>query len=164
MLDALTDSQFFAIILIAFLIWIGMRAIRPRTIRYRQLYILPSVFLAISFNQLFNSYTFSIVGLLAWLVAALSAGVMSWRSAEKTQIQIERKAGRIGLPGTWLTLSLVLVFITARLYFGRQLSVTPQLRSDFAFTAQILAISGVVTGYYLGRSCSFLLRYFRTAA
>jgi hypothetical protein len=164
MLDAFTDKPFLAIALIAFLIWVGVRAIKPRTIRYRQLYILPSVFLAISANQLFNAYAFSATGILAWAITTSVAGIVSWRLAEKAPIDIQREAGRIGLPGTRVTLSLILIFIAARLYFGRQLYSIPELRNDPGFTAQILAMTGIVSGYYLGRSGSFLIRYFRNHA
>ncbi len=164
MLDAFSDRPLLAIALIAFLVWVGVRAIKPRIIRYRQLYILPSVFVAISANQLFNSYSFSLIGFIAWAIATLAAGIISWRNAQQTQIQIDRGAGKIDLPGTWITLSLILLFIAARLYFGRQLYAHPDLRTDPVFTGQILAITGLVTGYYLGRSGSFLIRFFRTAA
>lgn len=164
MLDSLTDMPLFVIFLIVFLIWIGVRAIKPRSIRYRQLYILPSVFLAISANQMFNSYPMSETVFQAWSAATILAGIFSWQLAQKTPIHIDRDAGRIELPGTWVTLSLILAFIGARLYFGRQLYVSPEMRMDELFTAQILAMTGLVTGYYLGRSGSFLIRFFRTAA
>ena len=164
MLDALTHRPLMAIILVAFLLWIGVRAVRPRTIRYRQLYILPSVFLAISANQMFLTYAVEIWGFLAWVATTILACGVSWRMSEKTSIHIDRSAGTIELPGTWVTLSLILLFIGARLYFGRQLYSIPELRNDPGFTAQILAMTGIVSGYYLGRSGSFLIRYFRNHA
>jgi len=164
MIYVLTNMPWLAIILIVFLIWVGVRAIGPRTIRYRQLYILPSTFMVISANQIFNSYNVNLGGFLAWSAATLVAGGISLWIAEKTPINFDKLAGTIDLPGTWVTLSLILIFIAARIYFGRQLYVTPELRADVNFTAKIVAMTGLVTGYYLGRSGSFLIRYFRAEA
>ena len=100
---------------------------------------------------------------MAWVAAVAVAGGISWWMAERTPIRIDRGSKTIDLPGTWVTLSLILVFIGARLYFGRQLHVTPELRFDANFTANILAMTGTVTGYYLGRSSAFLSRFFRTS-
>lgn len=162
MLDALSNKPWLALSMIAFLVWIGVRALAPRSIRYRQLYILPSVFLFISANQMFNTYATGILGFVVWACAIFLAGVISWRIAQKTPIEIDKAVGRIELPGTRMTLSLILIFIGARLYFGRQMYSLPNLRYDEGFIAQILAMTGFVTGYYLGRSTSFLIRYFRT--
>lgn len=160
MLNSLSDRPVLTLALIAFLIWVGLRALKPRTIRYRQLYILPSVFLVISANQLFNSYPFSPIGLTVWVVMTGLAGIVSWRMAQDTSIGIDREKGRIDLPGTRITLSLMLLFIAARLYFGRQLFLHPELKTAPEFTSQIVAMSGLITGYYLGRSGSFLKRFF----
>ena len=156
MFDAIIDRPLLANILILFLIWIGVRAIKPRAIRYRQLYILPSVFLAVSANQLFSAYAFSTAALLSWIAATIVAGVASWRMAEKTPIQIKRETGMIELPGTWITLAIILVFIATRFYIGRQLSVSPELRADEGFITWILVSTGIICGYYLGRSASFM--------
>ena len=161
MIYALTNMPVLAIALIVFLIWVGVRAINPRTIRYRQLYILPSTFMVISANQIFNSYNVNLGGFLAWSAATVVAGGISLWIAGKTPINFDKLTGTIDLPGTWVTLSLILIFIGARIYFGRQLYVTPELRADVNFTAKIVAMTGLVTGYYLGRSGSFLIRYFR---
>ncbi|NQU56993.1 MAG: hypothetical protein HQ513_07145 [Rhodospirillales bacterium] len=161
MIYTLTNMPVLAIVLIVFLVWIGVRAIAPRTVRFRQLYILPSTFMVISANQIFNSYNVSLGGFLAWSAATVVAGGISLWIAERTPINFDRLAGTIDLPGTWVTLSLILIFIAARIYFGRQLYVTPELRTDVSFTAKIVTMTGLVTGYYLGRSGSFLIRYFR---
>jgi len=161
MIYILSNMPVLAIFMIGFLVWVGVRAINPRAIRYRQLYILPSTFMIISANQIFNSYNVSLGGFLAWSAATVVAGGISLWIAEKTPINFDRIAGTIDLPGTWVTLSLILIFICARIYFGRQLYVTPELRTDVRFTAKIVATTGLVTGYYLGRSGSFLNRYFR---
>ncbi len=121
------------------------------------------MFPTISINQLLYSYDFSVFGVIAWGIAALSMGIVSWKLAEKMQIRIQRKEGRNELPGTWMTISLISIFIVTRLYFGRQLFTSPELRYDIAFSVQVLAVTGLITGYYLGRSASFLARYFRTA-
>ena len=164
MLDTLINKPLLGIVLIIFLVWNGVRSTKPRTIRYRQLYILPSIFLFISANQLFNSYTLSAGSILVWLIATIVAGGISWRFVEKMPAQIDRSTGMIELPGTWVALSLVLFFIGARLYFGRQLYTTPALRTDQGFITQIVVTTGLLTGYYLGRSSSFLIRFFRTSS
>lgn len=162
MIVALKSMPWLAIILIAFLLWIGMRATRPRTIRYRQLYILPSVFLAISANQMLSIYAWNIQVFAAWATAVVVVGTVSWWAAQRMPVRIDRSTGMIDLPGTWITLSVILAFIAARLYSGRMLYVTPEIRFDTGFATNILAMSGGVTGYYLGRSGAFLSRYFLT--
>jgi hypothetical protein len=164
MIFAFKNMPLLVFFLIAFLLWIGVRALKARTIRYRQLYILPSVFLAISANQMFNTYALGLWSFLSWAIATVLAAVVSWRLAEQTSIHHDHNKGTIELPGTWVTLCLILLFIAARLYFGRQLYVTPELQSDQGFIAQILGTTGLICGYYLGRSGSYLIRYFRTTA
>ena len=160
--DALAQGSLWPVLGFLLLVALGARATRPRTIRRRQLYIAPSVFLFLSVNQLLHTYPATAGALLAWGGAALLAAIGGWRLAGRAAIAVDRRAGRIALPGSWLALLVIVTAFAARFYFAERMAAEPALRTVPLFYTEALAVMGLATGYYLGRAGCFLRRYFAT--
>jgi hypothetical protein len=152
----LTHTPLWAFALLAFLIWQGIKAMRPRTVTIWRSLIVPAVFIVWGLSRLLSRQEYA--GLLAaWLGAAvvlLAVGVLTARPFE-----LDHASGEIKRPGSVLPLIRnVTVFV-----LQYAVAVIAAIDPGDATTAAIVgrAISGATTGYFLGRTVALLRQYFK---
>jgi len=142
--------------LLAFLVWQGIKATRPRTVTIWRSLIVPAVFIVWGLSRLVSRQDYA--GLLAaWLGAAallLLVGLLTARPFE-----LDHTTGEIKRPGSWVPL-IRNVTVFALQYI---VAVIAAIDPHDATTAAIVgrAISGATTGYFLGRTVALLRQYFK---
>ena len=152
----LIHTPLWAFALLAYLVWQGIKAMRPRTVTIWRSLIVPAVFIVWGLSRPLSRHDYA-WPLAAWLGAAavlLLVGLMTARSLE-----LDHTTGEIKRPGS------VMPLIRNITVFALQYAVTVIAVVDphDATTAAIVgrAVSGGMTGYFLGRTVALLRQYFR---
>ena len=152
----LIHTPIWAFVLLAWLVWQGIRAMRPRTGTIGRALIVPAVFIVWGLSRLLSRGDFA-WPLAAWFGAGailLAVGVLTARP-----LDLDHTTGEIRRPGS------VMPLIRNVTVFALQYAVTVIAAIDphDATTAALVgrAISGGTTGYFLGRTIALLRQYRR---
>jgi Family of unknown function (DUF6622) len=143
--------------LFAYLVWLGIKATRPRTVTIWRSLIVPAVFIVCGLSRLLSRQQDVMWPLVSWGAAAavlLLVGLLTARP-----IELDHTTGEIKRPGSWVPL-IRNVTVFALQY---AVAVIAAVDPHDATTAAIIgrAISGGTTGYFLGRTIALLRQYFR---
>ncbi len=153
--DAALQTPWWAYVLFVYLIIVGVKASKTTIVSARKLFILPIIFTVMSIHTVFTSFQIDATIIFIWIGSIIIESLIGWVLVQHQKIQIDKTHLLIQLPGTWLTLILVLVIFAAKYYFGYELSVDPQLIKQTAFEFSMLFISGACTGLFIGRVCFY---------
>src|SRR3954447_21733907 len=152
----LTHTPLWVFPLFAYLVWLGIKAMRPRTVTIWRSLIVPAVFIVWGLSRLLSGRDFA-APLAAWLGAAAALLVVGLLTARP--LELDHTSGEIKRPGS------VVPLIRNITVFALQYTITVIAAVDphDATTAAIVgrAVSGGMTGYFLGRTIALLRQYFR---
>jgi hypothetical protein len=141
--------------LFAYLVWLGIKAMRPRTTTIQRSLIVPAIFIIWGLSGLVSQSHDAISPLLAWLAAALVLGATGFLSAKP--FELDHTTGEIKRPGSVVPL-LRNVTIFALQYSVRVImAVDPDARTTATLVGR--AVGGAMTGYFLGRTVALLRQY-----
>ena len=147
-------------VLLAYLVWQGIKAMQPRTVPIWRALIVPVVFIVWGISRIGLGHQDSAWPLLAWIAAALALlplGVLTPRPFD-----VDHKTGEIIRPGSAFALIRNLVVFTLQY----TVSVISAIDADDRAVAFIVgrAISGATAGYFFGSMIALLLAYRRKRA
>jgi hypothetical protein len=145
-------------LLLAFLVWQGMKATRPQTITIWRALLLPVTFTILGLSRIDINQQVTIWPLVAWAVcglALLPVGIHNPRPLE-----IDRATGRIFRQGSVFPLIRNIV-VFALLYAA---AVWAAMHADRLTIETIItrAVSGGTSGYFIGSAFALLREYRRT--
>src|ERR1035438_8873648 len=108
------------------LLWLGLNQIRTRTVRSRQILILPTIMTMLSLSGTTTSFGVTPLVLLTWAIAT-GIGVR-WiiLRPPPSLTRYDRAADLFHLPGSWIPLALILGIFTAKYATGVTLAIQPQ--------------------------------------
>jgi hypothetical protein len=143
--------------LFAYLVWLGIKAMQPRTVTIWRSLIVPMVFIVWGLSRLLSRQQDVMWPLLAWLAAALVLMLVALLTAQP--FEFDHASGKITRPGS------VVPLIRNVTMFALQytVAVISAVDSDGRTTATLVgrAVSGATTGYFLGRTIALLRQYWR---
>ena len=147
-------------ILLAYLVWQGIKAMQPRTVPIWRALIVPVVFIVWGISRIGFGHQDNAWPLVAWVVAALvllPLGVLTPRPFD-----VDHKTGEIIRPGSAFALVRNLVVFTLQY----TVSVISAIDAGDRALAIIVgrAISGATAGYFFGSMVALLLAYRRKRA
>jgi len=147
-------------ILLAYLVWQGIKSMQPRKAPIWRALIVPVVFIAWGVSRIGLGHQASQWPLLAWIAAALvllPLGVLTPRPFD-----VDHKTGEIIRPGSAFALIRNLVVFTLQY----AVSVISAIDAGDRALAIIVgrAISGATAGYFFGSMIALLLAYRRKRA
>ena len=148
--------------LLAFLLFLGIRALRPRTASLWRIAILPTVFCAWGLYGLVSLHALTAQRILPW-VAAMAVGISAGMLVAGLQpIRADKVRHLVRAPGGPLTLVLILSVFATKYAFGVLHATRSDLFAEPRFWLTELALSGVLTGMFAGRFVG-LWRQYRAA-
>jgi len=148
--------------LLALLLFLGIRALRPTTAPLWRIAILPTVFLVWGLSGLIAANGLAVQRAAPWLAAIAAGSLIGWMNAGRYPIRADRDHGLVRLPGGPSTLVLALLIFVIKYAFGVMHAMSPAAFADARFWLTELAVSGILTGMFLGRFAR-LWRQYRTA-
>jgi hypothetical protein len=156
-IGVITHTPLWAWMLLAYLIWQGIKGMQPRTSTIWRALIVPAIFIVwgvsrIGFGQQGNLYP-----LFAWIAAALlllPVGVLTPRPFE-----VDHATGQIKRPGSVFPLVRNIVVFAAQY----TVAVTAAIHADDRAMAVIVgrAVSGATSGYFIGSTIALLRQYWK---
>ncbi len=153
----ITHTPVWAWILLAYLVWQGIKAMQPRTSTIWRALIVPAIFIVWGLSRLGFGQQAGIAPLVAWIAAALvllPVGVLTPRPFE-----VDHSTGQIKRPGS------IFPLIRNILVFAAQyaIAVTAAIHTDDRATAVMVgrAISGATAGYFIGSTIAMLRQYWK---
>lgn len=153
---AVSQTPWWVYVLFIFLVQRGIKASKPQVISIKKLTILPIVFIALSVHTIMIAFHVNVTVITVWLISMIVGSFIGWILIRKHQFQVDRKHLLIRLPGSWLTLILILAIFVFKYYFSYQIGSDPALAHQTMFKFSMLIATGICTGLFIGR----LLCYF----
>jgi hypothetical protein len=141
--------------LFAYLVWLGIKATRPRTVTIWRSLIVPAVFIVWGLSRLLSRQQDVMWPLVSWGVAAavlLLVGLLTARPLE-----LDHTTGEIKRPGSWMPLIRNVTVFALQYTVAVIAAVDPHDGTAAAIVGR--AISGGTTGYFLGRTIALLWQY-----
>lgn len=140
----LKSTPFYVYLLFIYLMFIGIKATKPRVVLYPvKLFIMPLVFLAFFIKQLNR-----IEDLLLVFVLITISIFINLKLFKPPPVQIENNISII--PGSWQPLFIIIVIFSIKYLFGYMRTVKPQLPQQYEIIE--LIISSLMIGMTLSRA------------
>jgi hypothetical protein len=146
-------------VLLAFLLFIGVRALRPMIASFTRLAILPLVFLVWGLSGFATTYGLRPVGLTVWCVALVVGVGIGLLVARSIEIKADKERGFIRLPGSALNLILTLIIFSTKYTLGVLAGLRPTITDELLFMATDVGVSGLLTGLFAGRLFGLWRKY-----
>ncbi len=163
MLDTLwqfiINTPWWVFILLGFLIWMGIKASRPRTVKLSKLFMLPIFFTIAGITNIVTVFQVSFIHLFWWVLGIMVVSFLAYLRAKHLSIQVNRAQHTLIIPGTYITLVMIIIIFTSKYYFAAMLGWKPELAHSAQFAAIDLFISGCVTGWFIGNLVGLLQHY-----
>jgi hypothetical protein len=146
-------------LLLVYLIIVGLKASKSRIIPFWKIFVLPTIFLSISIQNLTTIENIEYLSISSWIVAMLVGSLFGWWQVKRLDIKIDKKSSLIQIPGSWDTLLVILIIFVAKYYFGYEKATNPVLVAQLNFKVSMLVLSGMCTGLFLGRLLGYMSHY-----
>ncbi|MCC7347765.1 MAG: hypothetical protein IT538_10255 [Variibacter sp.] len=156
---AIVETPIWVWALLAFLIVIGVRSLKPTTAPLWRLAILPMVFLIWGLASLLATFKPSPLTISAWAAALLVGGALGYVLMARRRITVDRQSRCVTLPGSPANLALILLIFACKYAFGYLQATRPGIVADPAFIFANLGLSGVLSGILVGRFFRLFLQY-----
>jgi hypothetical protein len=156
-LGIITHTPLWAWILLAYLIWQGLKGMQPRTTTIWRALIVPVIFILWGLSRIGLSQQVNPLSLAAWIAAALlliPVGILTPRPFE-----VDHTTGLIKRPGSIFPLIRNLVVFALQYTVAVLAAIHAD---DYAIGAIVgRAVSGATSGYFVGSSIALLREYRR---
>jgi hypothetical protein len=142
--------------LFAYLVWLGIKATRPRTVTIWRSLIVPAVFIVWGLSRLLSRQDY-VWPLVIWVAAAAVLLVIGLLTARP--LELDHTTGEIKRPGSWMPLIRNVTVFVLQYTVAVIAAVDPHDATTAAIVGRV--ISGGTTGYFVGRTIALLRQYFR---
>ncbi|TNF67512.1 MAG: hypothetical protein EP298_06910 [Gammaproteobacteria bacterium] len=159
----LAYTPWWVYVLFIYLLFIGIKASKPSHKPISKLAIIPAIFLILSIESLINQTNLHGINLLAYAIALVIGIIIGFIIACFIGAQATKENNKyiIILPGSWLTLILILIIFISKYYFGFKVGDNPNLIHNLYFTITMLSVYGVTAGLFIGRFIFYLMRIYQ---
>ena len=154
LINALQGTPWWVYVVFAYLVMIGIKAMKPQMVSVNKMFIIPLIFIALSIYGLIVGFR-GWPDLFFWAIALVAGFFVGGRLAPE-KFRADRKKLLAYIPGSPVILILILAIFAVKYFFGYY-SATHEV-GDAMHVAQIIA-SGAVTGIFVGRTRAFLLQF-----
>ncbi|WP_332848504.1 DUF6622 family protein [Massilia sp. S19_KUP03_FR1] len=153
-----THTPLYVWVILAFLIFRGVIAMRTRELAMNKLFIIPLVMLALSLFDIAAKFGLGGIGFATWTVtmAATLALLVRFGAA---RIAPTAKPGHVVVLGSKFPLALMMAIFVTKYVTSIAVVVQPHLRENAIFTVAVCALFGLFSGYFLGRLARDLKAY-----
>jgi hypothetical protein len=155
----LVNTPWWVHLIFCYLLFVGINALESRVIPLVRLVLIPIVFFGMSVEILVANFSLSFTYISTWFMTILLGVFLGWAQVYNLPIEFDRRNSLVRLPGTWVILCIILVVFFSRYFFNVFLILDPKLKSNVLFVLTMLTVSGIITGFFIGRLWCCLHRF-----
>lgn len=152
--NVLTHTPLWVFPLFTYLVWQGIRAMRPRTTRLSRALIVPAVFIVWGVSRL-GLRLDSVWPLVAWITAVLALTPVGFLTPRP--FELDHATGEIRRPGSVFPLIRNVTVFALQYTVAVIAAVDPDGRTAAAIFGR--AVSGATAGYFIGSTVALLRQY-----
>jgi hypothetical protein len=142
-------------LILAALLWLGLSALKDRSVRWRVPVIVPIAMTFMAITSLMTQYLatdFLVPALLAWLlVCALTGWQLAQRPLLET-IRYDAETAKFLLPGSYVPLALYMGIFGFKFMVGFMSGMRMPIVNDPVFVLSISGIYGLFSGVFLSNA------------
>lgn len=157
-MEALKGTPWWVYIVFAYLLSIGIRALRPQVVRLKKIFLIPIIFILWSLYGLVSKFK-APTDVGRWLVFLSIGALIGWWIASSWKIKADKQKLLIQLPGGPTTLILILLIFSTKYAFGYLYETDPSAQDNFLIYTLDVISSGVITGMFVGRALCYLRKF-----
>jgi hypothetical protein len=152
-LHTIKGTPLYVWVILLYLFFVGMMAMRTRIVYLPKIFIIPLVLLSMQYK------TFLSDNVLIFCFAIILSILTSFFMHKKDEIKIIKNTYSVEVLGNYNTILSLLSFFAIKYYFGYLKSADPDLFFKYSTVENI--ISGVFSGYFIGRALVFTHKYLK---
>jgi hypothetical protein len=159
-LDIIQGTPIWVVVLLAYLVWIGIKRLQPSVKPFSRLFIVPAVFVAWGLLGLFDHSGPFAPTLTRWLLAALVGGVLG--ALLVPRLQRDRRLNLVRIPASAIPLVRNVAIFGAHYVLRVAAAIHPHARDSLL--GWDICVSGASAGYFIGWSMRCVQNYRRAPA
>jgi hypothetical protein len=159
LIQILLHTPWWVYVLFGFILYVGIKATKMRSVPVRQLFIGPSIFTLLSIYILVGRIGDHFLYIIPWGIATIIGIAIGWLEMQRLNIMVDRKHHLLKIPGSAFTLILFLLFFGSNYYYGFMSATDPERAKQIQFVIYILLVSGIGTGIMWVRGFGYFFKY-----
>lgn len=154
----LSSTPVYVYLILCYLLLVGIRAAKNRIVSLNRILLSYGVFAYLAISAILKfQLTFSNYILLLSVLILFS--FLGWLSIAKKMIKIDQQKKLMALPGSWITLLLVLIIFSSKYYLGFKSYQDPIYIMSLEAKIITISTSSFSLGLILGRLSNYLFRF-----
>lgn len=153
MFNAIAGAPLWVWGILAYLLFVGIKATRTRIVYIPKLFIIPTVFIALNYKNLISGE--NIIKTLGFMLIGFIIGFVI---GNNIPIKIIKGIKSIELPGNYSTIVILILFFIMKYVFGYLHAVHPSIAIQYAYVDAY--VSALFSGLFLGRALCYLYRFY----
>lgn len=144
--------------LLAYVIFIGIKARKKNVIPLKVLLIAPAIFSTWSFYSIITRYGANFFILSIALSSMLLGIYAGYLMMHKTTMRFDKLKKQVELPGSWITLILLMLLFSIKYFLGVTNALVPELAGSWILLVPEFAAI-IIAGVLVGRVVSCWQKY-----
>jgi len=156
----LSGAPWWVYVLFVYLVSVGIKSTKPRTISIQRVFLIPALFVIWSCYGLYSKLMLGFWLLLPLWIVFLGLGtLLGIKEVCKWIITKNRSKGEMTIPGNYSTLVLILLIFVVKFFWGYLYATRVDIPSWIYFAD--IVTSSLVTGFFVGRASFFIHSYYK---
>ena len=160
----LVHTPLWVYILFAYLVFRGVKGLKPGETTLGKIAIIPVVFTVWGLAELARLYGMAVDAIAIWLGGLVIGAAIGYLILRNAAISVDRATGVIHRPADFTLLPLVVLIFAVKYTFGAIGAISPDLLMEPGFRIADLGLSGLFTGTFVGKFAVYALRYLTVQA
>ncbi|HXZ38873.1 MAG TPA: DUF6622 family protein [Thermodesulfobacteriota bacterium] len=160
--EILRHTPWWVYLLFAYILYVGITAMKLRSVPVFQLFIVPAIFTILSIHTLVGRIGDHFLYIIPWGIAAAIGIAIGWIEMKRLNIIVDRRNRLLKIPGSAFTLILLLLFFGCKYYYGFMSATAPERAKEIQFVIFILLITGMGTGVMWVRGFGYFSKYVKS--
>lgn len=161
-IEILLHTPWWVYVVFAYILYVGIKATKMRSVPVFQLFIAPSIFTILSLHTLVGRVTDHFWYIIPWGLAVGTGIAIGWIEMHRLNILVDRKKRLLKIQGSAFTLILFLLFFGSQYYYGFKSATDPERIKEIQFVLFILLNSGIATGIMWVRGFGYFFKYLKS--
>ena len=147
----LSQTPIWVYILFAYLVFVGIKASHTGVVSIYKLAALPVIFFILALETLMTHFSINATNVGVFVFSLVLGSAIGYILVFKQHLVTDNEHKLLKLPGSWLTLVLVLIIFFSKYYSGYQLALYQDSSLPMHLVMVILGINGLCAGTFVGR-------------